>query len=287
LPGALALAAPFVAAFHSSAYANVFWLAVLVGLVVVVGRRLPASVAVVGATIVLSPGVLREYLTGGDLIANAIYVATACVAVYRLAAHRIFGPFSALFLGIAIASRANFGLVLIPLAVALVRREGPRRASALITIAVVTAAALVGVVLARPAGREALRVADHLNVLGRAGSTATVALAVAIAVVLALRTRAWTASTLLWQASFVQVLFPIALVVNATVTAARLDFSPLVSGYGVPALLLAVPVVYGRAVRADGTGSRLTGPSARLRTRAKNGRGVVTPTSPEGLVRMS
>ena len=241
LPGALALAAPFVEALGHSAYANVFWLAVLIVVVVVVGRPLPASVAIVAAAIVLSPGVLREYLTGGDLIANTIYVAAASVGVFRLAAHRRSGPLAALALGVTLASRANFSLLLIPLTVALARRYGLRRACALVAVAALTAISLFAVALARPAGRASIRVADHLNVLGHVGSAVTVAIAVALAVVTALRTRHWTASAMLFQAGVVQALFPIALVANASATATRLDFTPLVSGYGVPALLLVLP----------------------------------------------
>jgi len=241
LPGALVLAAPFVAVFGSSAYANIFWLAVLVALLVIVGRPLPASVASVATAVVLSPGILREYLSGGDLIANAIYVAAASVAVLRLAAHRRAGPLAALALGLTLASRANFALVLIPIAIAVARREGLRRACVLMFISTFTGVALVAVAVARPAGRASLRVSDHLNALGRTGSAATVAIGITIAVVLALRTHRWTASNLLAQAAFVQVLFPIALVVDASATTERLDFSPLISGYGVPALLLALP----------------------------------------------
>ncbi len=104
-------AAPFYAALGNSAYANVFWLAVLVALVALVGASLPLGVAVVSTTVVLSPGLLREYLTGGDLIANAVYVALTTVAVYRLSAGRYAGPLAAVALGVALASRANFALI--------------------------------------------------------------------------------------------------------------------------------------------------------------------------------
>jgi hypothetical protein len=78
----------------------------------------------------------------------------------------------------------------------------------------------------------------------------TVLIAVRIAVVLALRTHHWTSSAPLGQLAFVQVLFPIALVVNASATASRLDFFPLVTGYGVPALLLGVPCALSPKIRS-------------------------------------
>jgi hypothetical protein len=255
LPGALALAAPFVAAFGSSAYANILWLAALVALLVIVGVPFPAGVTVVAAAIVLSPGLLREYLTGGDLIANAIYVAAATVAIFRLAARRYTGPLAAIALGVTLASRLNFAFVLIPIVVALVRLHGARRASALLAVSVLTAGALSAVALIHPAGRESLRVADHLSDLGRVGAAATVAIALAIAVILAARTRRWTESTVLGQAAFVQALFPLALVVHASVAAARLDFAPLISGYGVPPLLLALAA--SRAPQLDHPAERI------------------------------
>ena len=68
--------------------------------------------------------------------------------------------------------------------------------------------------------------------LGRYGSAATVVVAVAVAVMLALCTRDWTYRALFTQAAIVQAIFPVALVVNAR------SFTPLISGYGVPAVLL-------------------------------------------------
>ena len=243
LPGALVVAVPFYAAFGTSAYANVFWLGVLVALVALIGRSLPIGFAVVATTVVLSPGLVREYLTGGDLIANAVYVAVAAVGLLRLAPRRYAGPAAAVAIGLALASRANFALVLIPLAAALIARQGLRRAIGLLLVSVIATSSLVAVALAHPRGRDSLRVSDHLSALGRAGSASTVALAIGIAVLLAVRTRQWNDRAVLGEAAIVQALFPIALVINASAKTSSLDFSPLVSGYGVPALLLFLPCV--------------------------------------------
>lgn len=194
LPGELALLAPFVAVLGHSAYANVLALALLAGLLVFTGRTL-ASALVVELVVVLSPGVLREYVTGGDLIANTVYVAAATVAAYTLATRRWAGVIAAVALGVTLASRGNFAYVLIPLAFVL-SRQGVRRAGLRVAIAVIVAAALVAIAVARPAGRTSIRIADHLDVLGRYGSVATVVAAVAVAVALALRTRDWTYRTL-------------------------------------------------------------------------------------------
>jgi hypothetical protein len=241
LPGDLLLAAPFVAAFGSVAYSNVFWLAVLVGLLVVLGRPLAAAVIGVGVALALSPGVLREYLTGGDLIANTITVTTAALALYWLAPKRAGGITAALFLGLALASRANFAFLLIPLTAALAGRVGWRRTSWLLAVTAGVACALLAFVVAGSQGREALRVSNQLDALGRFGAALTLLLALLIALGLAIHTRQFHASTILAQAAAVQVIFPVALVVHASIAASRFDASPLVSGYGVPALLLALP----------------------------------------------
>ena len=109
LPGELLLLAPFVAVLGHSAYANVFALALLAGLLVFTGRTL-ASALVVELIVVLSPGVLREYVTGGDLIANTVYVAAATVAVYSLATRRWAGIIAAAVLGITPAAARELRL---------------------------------------------------------------------------------------------------------------------------------------------------------------------------------
>jgi hypothetical protein len=110
-------------------------------------------------------------------------------------------------------------------------------------ISVAVALSLIAVAFARPAGRDSLRVSDHLSALGRLGSTTTVALAIVIAVILAPRTRDWSEEAVLGEAAVVQALFPIAPVLNASIDTSSLDFTPLVSGYGVPPLLLSLPCV--------------------------------------------
>ena len=112
----LALLAPFVAVLGHSGYANVLALGLLAGLLVFTGRTL-ASALVLRLVVVLSPGVLREYVTGGDLIANTVYVAAAAVAVYALGDPALGGrdrrgPRS----GHAQLGAGNFAFVLIPLA---------------------------------------------------------------------------------------------------------------------------------------------------------------------------
>lgn len=247
MPGALALAVPFTAMGHS-AYANVFWLAVLLAMLALAAGAISIAVGVGAAAIILSPGLVREYLTGGDLIANAVYVAVAATLVYAAVHRRFAGLAAAALLGVALASRANFVLVLVPLAIAIHSRTGLRRTISLLGVVAGVALGLVLIPLVRPAGRESFRISNHLDVLGRVGSGLTIAAAILLALYLALRRRNWTATEILWQSALVQALFPLALVIHASVVAHSLDASSLISGYGVPAYLLALPSAAAAAV---------------------------------------
>jgi hypothetical protein len=81
-------------------------------------------------------------------------------------------------------------------------------------------------------------------------------LALGVGVVLAARTRHWSDGLVLAEAAIVEALFPLALVFHASIHTSSLDFSPLVSGYGVPALLLFLPVVAAAGCGSYESGSR-------------------------------
>lgn len=240
MPGALLLAAPFAAA-ASSAWANVFWLAVLV---LLLARSRPAGVAAlaVAAAFVVAPALPREYLTGGDLVANTIYVTAAAWLAYRFAGGRWWIPVG-LALGLALASRSNFAFVLLPLAVAVRHVHGMRAAARTLGLAVAAALALTLPFVFRQDGWDALVSSNRLAPLGRAGEAVVLAAVVGVALWLALRERRWTFQALVWQAALVQGIFPLVLILQASAAAGRVDGEPLVSGYGVPAALLAFAAV--------------------------------------------
>jgi hypothetical protein len=80
LPGALLLASPFYV-LGSSALQNLFWAAVLVALAPsMVGAR-RAGVCFLLMFIVLCPGSLQDFVTGGDYLVNVIYVAVSMYLV--------------------------------------------------------------------------------------------------------------------------------------------------------------------------------------------------------------
>jgi len=85
LPGAFILDAPFVA-MGSSAYQNVFWIAALFVLLRWWARDSRVALAAMWLALALSPALLREYLNGGDVIAN-----TVAMLAFMLGAYAIVG----------------------------------------------------------------------------------------------------------------------------------------------------------------------------------------------------
>ena len=133
LPGALVLAAPFVL-LGTSAYQNLFWLlAFFVAMKRVFGDgRL--ALLLLWALLALSPVVLYEVLVGSDRLANSLYVLLAVLWMVRAISQpdrtgwKAVVP--AVFLGVALASRANFLLLLPLIFAAMVRAAGWKRATA-------------------------------------------------------------------------------------------------------------------------------------------------------------
>jgi hypothetical protein len=144
LPGALIINAPFVA-IGNSAYQNIFWLmAFFFGLRYVLKD---ARLALFGILLLLlaSPELMREYLTGGDLIANSIYILLFMLGVLLVPNEgraRWLKLGAAAALGIALSSRANFVFVMPLLVVAQARREGWRPAAVTTAITAATCTAV-------------------------------------------------------------------------------------------------------------------------------------------------
>ncbi|MFL6015009.1 MAG: hypothetical protein ACJ74P_12135 [Gaiellaceae bacterium] len=247
-PTVLAIAAPF-AAFTAAGWQNLLWLALL--LVFLVRLSSPGvAAAVLAFGFIAAPAVPRDYVTGGDLLANPVYIAAAAWVAYRSAKTR-WWLFAAVILGIALGSRPNWMFLLIPLAVALTRKGSLRIAARTVGIAAFVGAVIYAPVVVTRTGRSALTVANMLHPLGHFGQYATVALAAVFALWLALRQQQWSAPVLFWQMALVQALFAFALVVHASVASRTFDASRLVSGYGVPATVLVLLAVAATAVAED------------------------------------
>lgn len=231
LPVLLVFAMPFVGLFGSSAYELVVFLPLLY----LLWRWLAgdARVALAGLVITLaSPALLRDYLTGGDLTANFVLVGAAVFALWRYPSSLL----AAVALGVALATRANFAIIVVPLAVAAWRRCGVTVAVRA-TVVVLAVLAVITIPVALSAGgRTALRMNDKLSEVP-GGAPLVLSLAVVIAFVLAASTSRWTAKALLTQVAGVQAFFLVAVILTDSARAGRPDFFWLISGYGVPAFL--------------------------------------------------
>ncbi len=137
LPGSLLLAVPFVL-LGNSAYQNFFWLLAFLLTMnsYLKDRRL--ALLLLWALLAFSPVVLHEIVTGGDLLSNSIYVLLFVMWLVTAVPRADFpqwGKFLlASLLGVGIASRINFVLVLPLVFSALVQGAGWRSATRFIAI---------------------------------------------------------------------------------------------------------------------------------------------------------
>ena len=138
MPGSFLLAMPF-ALLGNAAWQNLFWLVVLF----VVARSLfggdQLALAVIALILLISPAVLQDFVTGGDLGASAIAILAGMLSLVTFVPDASVATWkkvvAAVFTGIALSSRMNY-LLLVPLLfAALSRRAGP--AAALSSLSVV------------------------------------------------------------------------------------------------------------------------------------------------------
>ncbi len=171
LPGATVLAAPFVALGDSS-YQNIFWMGAFLFASCHVFKDKALALILTFAPLALSPATQFEFISGGDLIANGVYM-----TLFLLLAITTWSvPNSSwqrrwlvcLLLGVAMASRPNFFLLTPLVAAALFRKTGFPMAAMGITLVMVAA---IGITLPfylhDPQGftpllaRQKLAVIDH------------------------------------------------------------------------------------------------------------------------------
>jgi hypothetical protein len=139
LPGAVLLAVPFVV-LGSSAYQNIFWIAVLFLALRRFLRDGRLALAALWLALLGAPGAIRELLNGGDVLANNAYLIVFSLGVLAIEpatpGRRWLRVAAAVGLGLALSSRVNV-LLLVPLLfAALARREGVGVASRLVGVAV-------------------------------------------------------------------------------------------------------------------------------------------------------
>lgn len=172
LPGGIFLAAPFVA-LGSSGYQNVLWLAAF--LVAAWWRFRDPALAIVMLIVplALSPAAMYEYISGGDMHSNGIYVAVFFLVALKSWTHPGVPHWArwiaCVLLGLGLASRPNF-LLLMPLFGAVLWRTGGLRQAVVVggLVVLVSAAITVPFYLHDPSGftpllaRGKLGVIDHV-----------------------------------------------------------------------------------------------------------------------------
>ena len=167
LPGSIFLATPFVV-IGKVGLQNVFWLAVFLFAAEAYFRDKAFALWALAVPLVLSEAALYEFISGGDLIANGIYVSV----FFLFALNRWEDPktpawqrwLSCVLLGVGLASRANFMLLLPLFGAALWRIAAWRVAvgGGLLTT-LTTAAITLPFYLNEPEGFSPLRSRDKLG----------------------------------------------------------------------------------------------------------------------------
>lgn len=245
LPGALLFAAPFVA-LGNGAYQNFLWLPIFF---VTLGRRMASwslALFAVWLLFALSPELLRELLTGGDLIANGLYVSLLLLAVTGIRAEGRgvwLGVAAALALGVAYSSRANFLFAVPLLAGALVQLHGLRVALVRLGAAAIAFAAVTlpfyahdpeGFTPAKTSGKltEFNELVPHLHL---------VVVAVAAVAALALAARRFDRARLILMSSCaaIQLGFLLTIVVLDSIDTGEITFAFLIPGFGLIAVFFA------------------------------------------------
>ncbi|WNC21036.1 MULTISPECIES: hypothetical protein [unclassified Thermosynechococcus] len=192
LPGAILIAAPFIL-MGNSAYQNLFWIAVFLCLTTIYLESHVSAIVMFIFLAVLSPAFQHEYISGGDLIANSIYILIAIfLQIKALSSNSVIAKVStSIFTGIALASRSNFLTLLPPLLVLFWRIAARRVALTYLSLSILTLIFIVmPFYLILPDSFPPFFAGNKLNELNVSmpfASTGVIALTLLIAVLLSLQ----------------------------------------------------------------------------------------------------
>lgn len=238
MPGSLVLAIPFVL-LGNSAYQNLFWFFLFLYTINYLFKNKQHGITVLFVILALAPCVMLEYVTGGDLLANSIYVFVFIVWVVMIISKNEKSIWKkiliAVLLGLGLSSRSNFILLLPLVFSAYVKNNGWK--SAIIYLAISGFTILLVTVpfyLYDPQGFSPLHTINKLNqfqdILPKAGLIVPLVSGI-IGLILSF-SQNWKFSTLLKNCTIVLALPVLIGIVLQSIRLHSLDFS--FAGYGLP-----------------------------------------------------
>jgi hypothetical protein len=252
MPGALLLAIPFVL-IGNSAYQNLFWLFVFFLFTRSHLKDGRSALLLLWTILALSPVVLQEFVTGGDYLANSIYVMLAIVWLVRAVLRSDLGGWEtlvpAVFLGIALSSRANFATLLPLIFSALVAVSGWKTAAKCVAVTCVMSAAItLPFYIYDPQGFSPLsntagKLGDFRSMIPFVGIIVPLVTGL-ISLVLALQSANHDLDIMLRNCAIVLVLPVLCGVVLSSVEAAQPVF--WFSSFGLPAMIFGVVATWPR-----------------------------------------
>jgi hypothetical protein len=255
MPGALLLALPFILV-GNSAYQNLFWLFLffLFARSFLTDGRL--ALLLLWTMLTLSPVVLQEFVTGGDLLANGLYVMLFSVWMVSATLRSDLGGWEklvpAVMLGIGLSSRANFATLLPLIFSALVGVAGWKTAVKYAAVTCATSAAItLPFYLYDPQGFSPLL--SSTGQLGRFDSVVPLARVIVplvtgvISLVLALQCANRDLSIMLRNCAIVLVFPVLCGIVLISAEAAKPEF--WFASYGLPAMVFGVTAAWPKLSR--------------------------------------
>jgi hypothetical protein len=170
LPGAVLLAVPFVL-LGNSAYQNLFWIVVIYIFIARWFQDYRAALLVCGMVLAMSPVFWQEFVTGGDLLANSLFICVLTMLVARIhldpAASSAKRTFITILFGISLSSRLNYLLLALPVCSLVWQVRGWRRALACFAvICAATALVTLPFYFYDPAGFSPLHTLRKVNQFG-------------------------------------------------------------------------------------------------------------------------
>ena len=140
LPGAVVLAAPFFQIGHI-AWQNLFWYALFFAFTLHFFTNRATGLFFLTIFLLLAPGNLSDFTSGGDYLTNFFYLAIA-VTLFVRSLHRswAFALPVAVFLGVALSSRIIYVVMLLPLLALALQRATRSRVFSLFSVTFLTSA---------------------------------------------------------------------------------------------------------------------------------------------------